>query len=84
MVRAKDIGHREPIIKERKMKFAGFERLGDTAVVVRRQEIRVRSGMAPGADVIRAVLGLQKADQNHFALAFDHQCVSVEVSLSRA
>ena len=59
------IRHRQAIVEERHMEFAGFEDPADLLVVIRRHRIVARFRMPPRARQIGAVLRLQESDQHH-------------------
>ena len=59
------IRYREPVIKERQMELSPLQGPSDVFVIFAREPVRLRRRMAPGGRIIRAILGLQKADQFH-------------------
>jgi hypothetical protein len=65
VVVAVTVRHREAIVEERHVEFAGFENARDLLVVIRRHGVVAGFRMSPGARQIRAVLRLQEADHHH-------------------
>jgi len=61
------IRHRQAIVEEAEMEFAGLQYAADVTVEIRRPAVGARLRMAPGTGEIGAVLRLQKANQNHLA-----------------
>ncbi len=59
------VGHRQPVVEKRHVKFSGFENPRDLLIVFRRGEIRARFRMAPRARQVGAVLRLQEANHRH-------------------
>ena len=64
---AVELGHAQAVVEERQLELAGLQHPADAGVVVGRQKIAERVGMAPGAREVRAVLRLQKPDHDHVA-----------------
>jgi hypothetical protein len=67
VVAAVTVGHRQTIVEKADVEFSRLEHAGDVAIVVGGHEIGRGFGMPPGADEIRAVLGLQKSHESHLA-----------------
>jgi hypothetical protein len=65
VVATKQVGHGEAIVEEAEVKFAGLEGSTDAAVILGAGEVLPSLGMPPGADEVRAVLGLQEPDKGH-------------------
>ncbi len=59
------IRHRQTIVEESHVKFAGFENPGDLLVIIRRHRIVARFRMPPRTRQIGAILRLQESDQRH-------------------
>ena len=68
MIATEAIGHREAIIEEGHVKFAGFQNATDLLVIIRRYRVVARSRVTPGTWKIRAILCLQEADHRHLPL----------------
>ncbi len=70
MVAAEAVRHRQAVVEEADMELSGLQHARDVPVVVGGHEVGRRLGMAPGADEIRAVLGLQEGHECHLAHQF--------------
>ena len=67
MIAAVAVRHRQAIVEEADMKLPGLQYAGDVPVVVGGHEVRRGLRMAPGADEVRAVLGLEEGHECHLA-----------------
>ena len=59
------VRHRQAVVEERHVEFAGFENPGDLLVVVGRHRIVARFRMPPGTRKVGAVLRLQETHHRH-------------------
>ena len=62
------VRHREAVIEEGHLEFAGFQHPAEIGVIFRAPGIRAGFRMPPGAYQVRAVLGLQEAHHYHLSL----------------
>ena len=59
---AAEVRHGQPVVEERHMELALFQRAGDALVVLGGEEVRHRGRMTPRAREVAAVLGLEEGD----------------------
>ena len=67
MIAAVAVRHRQAIVEEADMELPGLQHAGDVTIVVGGHEVGRGFRMAPGADEVRAVLGLQEGHECHLA-----------------
>src|SRR5262249_14701137 len=60
------VGHGQPVIEEAEIELSVLEHPAYVPVIVRRPGVGARQWMAPRTRMIRAVLRLQKGDQDHW------------------
>ncbi len=65
VIAAVTVRHRQTVVEEGDVEFAGFQGARDAAVVLGRGEVGRCLRVAPGADEVGAVLRLQERDQGH-------------------
>ena len=67
------IGHRQTVVKECEVEFAGLQRARDSLVILGREKIGRGRRMAPRSGVVGTVLRLQKTDQSHLSRRLRHR-----------
>ena len=64
---AMELRHAQPVVEEGELELASLQHAADARVIVGGEKVAHGVGMAPGAREVRAVLRLQKPDQDHLA-----------------